>query len=224
MPVDSIAVAMHASTSPSEIKRIRAPAARTSLIRSAWRGRSRMMTQTSLIGLSSALATASRFSRTGASMCTYGAAFGPTASFFMYVSGACSRPPRSAIAITAIALGKPVGHEVGPLDGIDGDVDLFTAAADFLADVEHRRLVALAFADDDAAGDLHLAERFAHLLDGSAVGGVALAAPHPTRCRERRAFGDLHEIERVNRMVQHRPHHRPCHCSRAYKGKRLISC
>ena len=156
-------------------------------------------------------------------MCTYGAAFCPTASFFIYVSGACSRLPRSAIAMTAIAFGKPVRDEVGALDRIDGDVDLFAAAADFLADVQHRRLVALAFADDDAAGDLHFAERLAHPLDGSTVGGVAFAATHPTRRRQRRAFGDLDEIERVNRVVQHRPHHRPCHRPSTYKGMRLIS-
>ena len=81
--------------------------------------------------------------------------------------------------MTAIEFGQSVGDEVRALDRIDGDVDLFAAAADLLADVEHRCFVALALADNDAPGDLHLAERFAHLLDGSAVGGVAFAAAHP---------------------------------------------
>ena len=44
-----------------------------------------------------------------------------------------------------------------------------------LADVEHRRLVALALADDDAAADVHVAERAPHRLGGRAVGALAIA-------------------------------------------------
>ena len=49
------------------------------------------------------------------------------------------------------------------------------AVADLLADVEHRRLVALALADDDAAADVQVAEGAAHRLGGGAVGAVAVA-------------------------------------------------
>ena len=73
----------------------------------------------------------------------------------MYMSGALSRPPRSAMASTASALGIALAQMRGALERIDGDVDLGARrrGADLLADVEHRRLVHLAFADDDAALD-----------------------------------------------------------------------
>ena len=82
--------------------------------------------------------------------------------------------------MTAIELGRPLATRFVPSTGSTAMSTSYVAAAELLADVEHRRLVALAFADDDAAGDLHLVERFAHRLDGGAVGDVAFAAAHPT--------------------------------------------
>ena len=49
------------------------------------------------------------------------------------------------------------------------------ADADLLADVQHRRLVALALADDDRAFHLDLVHRDAHRLGGESV------APHGGR-------------------------------------------
>ena len=43
MPVSGLHVAIAAATSPSEMRRMRAPARRTSAMRSWWRGRSRMI-------------------------------------------------------------------------------------------------------------------------------------------------------------------------------------
>ncbi len=77
-----------------------------------------------------------------------------------------------------------VGDEVRPLERVDRDVDRqhvapsALAPADLLADVEHRRLVALPLADDDPAGELDLVHRPAHCLDGGPVGAVLLAAAH----------------------------------------------
>ncbi len=105
---------------------------------------------------------------------------------------------------------QAVGDEVGALDRIDRDVDLESAAPEFLADEEHRRFVALAFTDHDAPVDLHLVERVAHLFDGGAVGDVAFTASHPARGSERRALGDLDEVERVDQ------------CPRLYKGTPVI--
>ena len=68
--------------------------------------------------------------------------------------------------------------------------------ADLLADVEHRRLVALAFADDDGAVDRHGVQRLAHRLDGDLVGLVAIALPHRVRARDRRLLDDAQEVER----------------------------
>ena len=99
-------------------------------------------------------------------------AIGPTAILFMYVSGAFRNWPCSAIAMTVIASGSAGGAQVRALERIDGDVDLgasVVAVADLLADVEHRRLVALAFTDDDGPAHVHVAEGATHRLDGDAV-------------------------------------------------------
>src|SRR5690606_28091992 len=73
------------------------------------------------------------------------------------------------------------------------------------ADIEHRRFVALAFADDDAALHRHGVERRAHGVDGGLVGGLLIApagqlggrdrgGDRHARCREREIVGEvLHE-------------------------------
>ncbi len=66
--------------------------------------------------------------------------------------------------------------------------------AQLLADVEHRRLVALALADHDAARDLHLVEDAPHRLDRDAVGVLAVAAAHGVGRRDRRLLGDGDEV------------------------------
>jgi hypothetical protein len=53
-----------------------------------------------------------------------------------------------------MAFGEPVAQRFVPSSGSDRDVDLGIAlapGADLLADVQHRRLVALALADDHRA-------------------------------------------------------------------------
>src|SRR5439155_4814306 len=69
------------------------------------------------------------------------------------------------------------------------------ARADLLADVEHRRFVALAFADHDGAADVDVVERLPHRGDGGLVCGVLVAAPHPAGAREAGGFGNADEIE-----------------------------
>src|SRR5207237_8787058 len=56
-------------------------------------------------------------SSTGRSRSTLPFAGGPTTSFSMYVSGACSRPPGSDTAMTAIALGRPLATGLVPSSG-----------------------------------------------------------------------------------------------------------
>ena len=82
-PDSGIAVAMAPATSPSPIRRMRAPAARISATRSSWRGRSRIVAVTSVTSMPFAVATARRFSVTLAWMSTTPAASGPTAIFSM---------------------------------------------------------------------------------------------------------------------------------------------
>ena len=69
------------------------------------------------------------------------------------------------------------------------------AVADLLADVEHRRLVALAFADDHGAAQVHEAERLAHRLGGRLIGPVAIAAPHEPRRGQRRRLGHANDLQ-----------------------------
>jgi hypothetical protein len=89
------------------------------------------------------------------------------------VSGACRSPPGSATASVA-----------GPF-----------AAPDLFADVEHRRLVALALANDDRAVEADVVHRAAHRFHRRFVGVVVVAVTHPVVGRDRRGLGDTHEIE-----------------------------
>src|SRR5690606_24082592 len=77
-------------------------------------------------------------------------------------------------------VGLVLGAEGRAFQRVDGDIHLRTIAGpDRLADVEHRRLVPLALADDDPAIDVDALELRPHGFDSSGVGGllVALAAP-----------------------------------------------
>ena len=67
---------------------------------------------------------------------------------------------------------------------------------DLLADVEHRRFVALALADDDGAVDRHRVHHAAHRLDGDLVGLVAIALPHRVGAGDGRLFDDPEKFER----------------------------
>ena len=224
MPVVSIAVAMHASTSPSEMSRMRAPAARTSS--NQFRVARPVENHHADVVDRLLERVGDRFEVIAHRRVDVHVRRGlGTDREFLHIR---IRRVQQAAAFGDRHHGdrvrKAVGDEIRAFDRIDGDVDLLAAAAELLADVQHRRFVAFAFADDDSAGDLHVAERLAHLFDRRAVGGVALAATHPARRGQRRAFGDLDEIERMDRMVEDRARGRACHLRCRLQGKRLISC
>ena len=88
-----------------------------------------------------------------------------------------------------------LGGERGALQRIDGDVHRRSAGADRLADIEHRCLIHLAFADHNGAGDGDLVERAPHGLDCGAVGFVLLAEADPARGGECSGLGDAHEFK-----------------------------
>ena len=95
-------------------------------------------------------------------------------------------------------VGAGIGGQRRALERIERDVDLgavFLAAADLLADVEHRRFVALALADHHRAGQRQLVERRAHRLDRRSVGGIIVAAPDPFRRGDGRGLGDSDHFE-----------------------------
>src|SRR6185436_18712366 len=88
------------------------------------------------------------------------------------------------------------GAQVGAFERIHRDVDLgqthdaLGSATDALADEQHRRLVAFAFANDNRPVDPYIVERLAHRLDGRAVGTLAIALPHRVRTGDGRLFDD----------------------------------
>ena len=91
-----------------------------------------------------------------------------------------------------------LGGDRRPLERVEGDVDLRPAAlrrADLLADIEHRRLVALALADHHRAVHLERVERRPHRLDGGMVGGLLVAPADQLRRRDRRRFGHPHHLQ-----------------------------
>src|SRR5579871_5060149 len=72
--------------------------------------------------------------------------------------------------------------------------------ADLLADIEHRRLVALALADHDGAIDGKRVEFAAHGIDRRLVRRLLVAAAPEPRRRHRRAFGDANELDRKHAL------------------------
>jgi len=99
---------------------------------------------------------------------------------------------------------RPEGTEVGPFEGIHGNVDLgireapavgFVGDPDLLADEEHRRFVALPFPDHDRAVDRHRVHAGAHRLDCDLVGFVAIPLAHRVSAGNRSLFDDRQEVE-----------------------------
>ena len=104
-----------------------------------------------------------------------------------------------------MAFGAPVAHRFVPSSGSTAmsTCGSSTAAAalermrhaHLLADVQHRRLVALAFADDDRAVDRHRVHHAAHRFDRGLVGPMAIALAHRVRAGNGGLFDDAQEFE-----------------------------
>ncbi len=92
--------------------------------------------------------------------------------------------------------GRAAGHQVGPLQRVDRDVDhdRRLGIAHLLADVQHGRLVALALADDDRAAQVGRVHRLPHGLDGGPVRAVLVAAAHLAGGGQRRRLGGGHRL------------------------------
>ncbi len=104
--------------------------------------------------------------------------------------------PRSAIAITEIALLRPSEVRVVPSIGSTAMSHGRAAGADLLAVEQHGRFVLLALADDDDALHRHGVEDDAHRVDRRAVGAVLVALAEPAAGGQRRRLGDADELER----------------------------
>ena len=117
-PTSLEAAAIAAKISPSVMRRMRAPVERTSAIKSLCRSRSKIITVRSLSDFFIALATSLRF-LVGETLRSIAlAASGPTAIFSMYTHGpGLNMAPRSATAITEMALPRPMAVSVVPSIG-----------------------------------------------------------------------------------------------------------
>ena len=123
-----------------------------------------------------------RLAGSGRSRSSRSAISGPPAIFSMYTIGpGLNIVPRSASAITEIALGIPSAVSARALERVDRDVDLRRAAvADLLAVVEHRRLVLLPLPITTTPSIETAVEHVAHRVDGRLVGTLLVAAAdHP---------------------------------------------
>jgi hypothetical protein len=105
--------------------------------------------------------------------------------------------------------GLAVGDQVRSLERVDRDVharDVVAiaqvGAADPLADVQHRRLVAFALTDDDPAGEVDLVHRPAHRLGRRRIGPVLLVPTHEPRRLDRRRHRHPDHLEREELLHQ----------------------
>ena len=94
-------------------------------------------------------------------------------------------------------IGQPFCSDRRSLERIERDIDLRAIArAHLLADIQHRRFVAFAFADHHRTRDIQAVQRIPHGVDGDLIGHPFVPAAHLTRCRKRRSFGDAHHFQR----------------------------
>ena len=199
MPVSSVLTAwMMPAMSPSLISLMAQPVERSSSSSAAWRGRSSMQAVISLTGTPLALASDSMFSRGLMSRSTVPSAIAGADGDLLHVDvGRVEQAAALGHGEDADRIRLVLGAEGRAFERIDGDIDLRAlAGADFLADEQHRRFVALALADDDAAVDVDVAEFGAHGLDGGVVGGLLVALAAPVGGGDRGALGDAHQLER----------------------------
>ena len=86
--------------------------------------------------------------------------------------------------------------KIRALEWIDRDIDLGTLpGSDLLADIEHRRLIPLALADDDLTIDIEPRQHSAHRLDRGIVRGMPVPETDPSCRSDRSSLGHLQELQ-----------------------------
>ena len=102
-------------------------------------------------------------------------------------------------------LAAPVAHRFVPSSGSTAmsTAGIFQAGrrrrTHPLADIQHRRFIALAFADHDVSGDRHIFESAAHGLHRGMIGTGAVALSHGARGRD---GGFLHHARHLKRQMR----------------------
>ena len=103
--------------------------------------------------------------------------------------------------------GQGIGHVLRgqrrAFQRVEGDIDLGARTiADFLADEQHRGLVALALADDDDALDIQKVQLVAHGVHGGLIGGLFVAAPDQRGRGMGCGLGHAGEAQREHTVVE----------------------
>ena len=176
---------------------MRAPVARTSSISCACRGRSRMHTVMSRTDSSLTLATARMLSAIGAVMSSTCDGVGSDGDL-VHVEHRRRVEHRVPIGDRQHrdGVGHALAHQRGAVDRVDGEVAVRpVAVADFLAVVEHRRLVFFALADHHHAAHRHRIDQFAYRVDRRAVAALLVAAPHPAAGCHGAGLGDPYQLQ-----------------------------
>ena len=197
-PVFGRAAEIAPATSPSEMKRMRAPVRRISSIRSRCRGRSSTRTVTSATPTSLALATRRMFSADGSGDVD-GAGRLRADRQLLHVEHRRRVVHRAPFGDREHGqrVRHALAHQRGAVDGVDRDVAVGApAVAHLLAVEQHGRLVLLALADHDDAAHGDGADELAHRVDRCAVAAVLVAAPDPAARRHRGRLGDTDELHR----------------------------
>ncbi len=91
-----------------------------------------------------------------------------------------------------------LGGDGGALQRVERNVDpwpLADRAADLLADIEHWRFVAFAFADHDGAVHVKIVEGQPHGFDRGGVGGFFVTAPDQPGSGDRCCFGHADHLQ-----------------------------
>ena len=185
------------ATSPSVISRMRAPVARISAISASCRGRSSTQTMIPLVAVP--LARASRGPLGGGHVegDEPGLVAGPDGDLLHVDVGRVQHRAARPHGDHRQRVRHVLGGQRGAFQRVEGDVDRrAVAGADLLADEEHRRLVALALADDDHALDVEQVELGAHGVDRRLVGGLLVAGPDQLGRGDRGRLRDAGEAQR----------------------------
>ncbi len=207
MPVLAVsAQCMTPATSPSGISRMRAPVARISAISASWRGRSSTQTMMPLAAVPFARASLlDALGRGHVETDDVLGISGPDGELVHVdvgrVQHRAARPHRDHRQRVRHVL----GGQGRALERVERDVDAGAfSGADLLADVEHRRLVALALADHHDALDVEQVELGAHRVDRRLIGRLLVALAHELRRRDRGRLRHAGEAQRQHAVGEDR--------------------
>ena len=100
-------------------------------------------------------------------------------------------------------VGHVFGGQRGAFQWIKRDIDARTiAGSHFFADVQHRRFVALAFANHHHTFDVEQVQLFAHGVHCRLVGGFFVATPDQRGRGQGGLFGDSGQAQRQHAVVE----------------------